>query len=166
MRTLFALAAAAVAITVAAPAMAQGQVTGSIGYTGMKTTDAPDVTLGAITGRVGYRQGWLGAEGEFSSGVKDDSFTVAGVPTKVQLKDQFAVYGMAIAPITPNFDVFARLGYGQTKTTSTDNSVNYGAGAEYFFDGKNGVRADYTRHDFQNNGTNFDTYGVSYVRKF
>ena len=166
MRTLIALATAAAVVAVAAPAMAQGQVTGSIGYTESKTTDAPDVSLGSITGRLGYRQGWLGAEGELSTGVKSDTFTVAGVSTKVQLKDQFAVYGMAIAPITPNFDVFARVGYGQTKTTSTDNSVNYGAGAEYFFDAKNGVRADYTRHDFQNSGNNFDTYGVSYVRKF
>ncbi len=47
------------------------------------------------------------------------------------------------------------------------DSVNYGVGGEYFFDGKNGVRVDYTRFDFQKSGAaDADTWSVGYVRRF
>ena len=47
------------------------------------------------------------------------------------------------------------------------DSWNYGVGANYYLDGKNGVRADWTRRDFtDDNGGELDTYGLSYVRRF
>jgi hypothetical protein len=57
-------------------------------------------------------------------------------------------------------------GYSQVNAVS----VNYGAGAQYMFDGRNGVRFDYTRRDFQASGfdnpKDTNTYSVSFVRRF
>lgn len=44
-------------------------------------------------------------------------------------------------------------------------SWNYGVGGQYFFDGKNGVRVDYTRQDFSGMPTE-DTWSVAYTRRF
>ena len=106
MKAILATAAAATVIAMAAPAAAQ--VDASIGYS---LTDAGDANLGAVTGRVGMRAGWLGAEGELSLGVGSDDVGAA----KVKLDNQWAVYGKAIAPVAENFDVFARVGYGESR---------------------------------------------------
>ena len=36
----------------------------------------------------------------------------------------------------------------------------------YFIDGQNGVRADWTRRDFRGDAGEADTYGLSFVRRF
>lgn len=173
MKALFVAATAVAAfasLAIAAPASAQ--VTASVAYSGANVDDAD---FGAITGRVGWRSNWLGVEGEVSGGVKDDTVNVAGTNVKVDLKNQIAAYGVAYLPVAPNFDLFARVGYGQTRIDAsaagttiagTDHSWNYGAGGQYFFDANNGVRADYTRLDFDNSGVNADVWSVGYVRKF
>jgi outer membrane immunogenic protein len=167
MKAILATAAAAAAIAIAAPAAAQVQADASIGYSHV---DADDANLGAITGRLGVRSGWLGAEGEVSVGVGDDDVGAA----KVKLDNQWAIYGKAIAPIQDSFDVFARVGYGESRvettlagvsSKNTDQSWNYGVGAEWFLDAQNGVRADYTRHNFDEN-EDADVWSLSYVRKF
>ena len=53
-----------------------------------------------------------------------------------------------------------------TSASDDGESWNYGVGGQYFFDDKNGVRADYTRHDFKDSSTDANTWSVSYVRKF
>lgn len=170
------LLATAALTLIAAPALAQDPahpVTGSIGYTQLDT-DGGD--LGAVTGRMGYdftRN--FGIEGEASIGVSDDDFTVAGVPGTIEHKYDAAAYGVAKLPINENLELFGRLGYGTTRvkaevagvqdSDSTD-SVNYGVGANYFIDGQNGVRADWTRRDFRGDAGEADTYGLSFVRRF
>ncbi|QDH74109.1 porin family protein [Brevundimonas sp. M20] len=169
------LATAAITL-IAAPAMAQepgSRVTGSIGYTQLDT-DGGD--LGAVTGRMGYdftRN--FGVEGEASIGVSDDDFTVAGVPGTVEHKYDAAAYGVAKLPINENFELFGRLGYGTTRVkaevagiqdSDSTESINYGVGANYFIDGQNGIRADWTRRDFRGDAGEADTYGVSFVRRF
>lgn len=174
------LATAAVTL-IAAPAMAQSvpanppanPVTGSVGYTHLDTDGG---NLGAITGRVGYDFNRnFGIEGEASIGVRDDDITVAGVNGKVEHDWDAAAYGVAKLPVNENFEIFGRLGYGTTSvkadvagvTASADGeSVNYGVGANYFIDGRNGVRADWTRRDFRGDGGEADTYGLSFVRRF
>ena len=162
----------------AAPAMAQSfndpQWTGSVGYTHL---DADDGELGAITGRLGYdftRN--FGIEGEASVGVKDEDVTIAGVDGSLEHEYDAAVYGVAKVPVSENLELFGRVGYGTTsikadvagvETSEDGESLNYGAGANYFFDGQNGLRADWTRRDFtDDNGGELDTYGLSYVRRF
>lgn len=171
------LATAAISLF-AVPAMAQTisspQWSGSAGYT---VLDGDDVTLGAITGRVQARlHPNFAVEGEASIGVKDDDITVAGVNGSVEQDYDAAAYAVGILPVSPNLELFGRVGYGTTKIKADvagiraeedGESVNYGAGANYFFDAQNGVRADWTRRDFtDDNGGELDTYGVSYVRRF
>lgn len=161
----------------AVPAMAQTvtnpQVYGSAGYTHLET-DGGD--LGAVTGRIGARlTPYLGVEGETSFGVRKDDRDVAGVPVEVRHRYDVAAYGVATLPVRPNIDLFARAGYGVTEvqaeaagvqTSDHLQSFNYGAGAEYRLDGQNGIRADWTRRDFRDDGGEADTYALSYVRRF
>ncbi|MDP1778300.1 MAG: porin family protein [Brevundimonas sp.] len=172
------LLATAALTLIAAPAMAQSisspQVTGSVGYT---VLDGDDASLGAITGRLNARVSpYFGVEGEASFGVKDDEVTVGAATGDLSHEYDVAAYGVATLPINENFELFGRLGYGTTQikadvagfsATEDGESVNYGVGANYFFDGRNGVRADWTRRDFtDDNGGELDTYGLSYVRRF
>jgi outer membrane immunogenic protein len=177
MNKIIALSAAAAALATVAgaalPAAAQSTTTGSIGWTDHSPGDA---NLNAITGRVTWTGGYFGVEGEVSGGVGNDTVNVAGTDVKVKLKDQAAVYGVAKMPLGNNLDVFARVGYGTTRVSGSafgasakdsENSWNYGVGGDYFFDGKNGIRADYTYEDFTKNGVGHaDVWGLGYVRKF
>lgn len=172
-------AAAFAAITAIVPAAAQAQEAGATtiyGSVGYSHADVDDVKLGAITGRVGARFGqYFGVEGEAGFGVKDDEVNVGGVNVDVELKHTAAIYGVGFLPVAPNADLFARIGYGTSKieasaggaSVSDDgDSWNYGVGGQYFLDDKNGVRADYTRYDFKDDGGEADVWSVSYVRKF
>ena len=147
---------------------------GSIGYTQL---DGDDGDLGAITARLDARlHPNFGLEGEASIGVRDDDFTVANVSGSIEHEYDAAAYAVGYLPLSPNLELFARVGYGTTSikadaagfSASEDGeSINYGVGANYFFDGVNGIRGDVTRRDFtDDNGGEIDTYGVSYVRRF
>jgi hypothetical protein len=174
--------AASVLALAAAPAFAQSGfggpvgLYGNLGYSHLNPNGADLNTLG---GRVGARWGYLGIEGEAAFGVGSDDIsttTSAGpVPGSVSLAHSFAGYAVGFLPITPRFDILARIGYGNThfnekfpgvKDTISKDSVNYGAGAQYFFTGHDGIRAEYTRNDYRDNFGHADVWGVSYVRKF
>jgi hypothetical protein len=47
-------------------------------------------------------------------------------------------------------------------------NINYGAGAQYFLDGKNGIRVDYTRRSYETQSAprDQDTWQVGYVHRF
>lgn len=150
-----------------------GQLYGSIGLGSLSTSkDLGDVNLGAVTLRAGTRLNpYVGFEGELAFGLQDDS--EGGVNT--ELSRQYAAYLVAYAPIRPNADLFARIGYGAQKYRFEQGdalyepvleSVNLGLGAQYFFDDRNGVRADLTHQEFVDSKADADTVSVSYVRKF
>jgi hypothetical protein len=147
---------------------------GTIGYAGADTDDA---NVGAIQGRLGARFGsYLGLEGELGVGVKDDTVDVGGTPVDIKLRHQEAIYGVGFVPLTPHFDILGRVGYGHSSiraesggisVTDGEDSWNYGAGAQYTFDDRNGVRVDYTRHNFQGSSiSDADVWSVAYLRKF
>ena len=178
MKTILAAASAALALA-AAPALvhAQAQPTpmfyGTIGYA---DSDLNHVNLGAIQGRLGARIGpYFGVEGELAGGVASDHYTSSGVDARVKLQNQEAIYGVGFLPLSPKLDVLARIGYGgQTFKVSTpgasasdsDNSWNYGVGAQYHFDDKNGVRADYTREAFLGARHSANVWAIAYTRSF
>ncbi len=162
------------ALPAAAQSVSAPQWYGTAGYTHL---DGEDGDLGAVTGRIGARLNPnFAIEGEGSIGVKDEDITVAGVNGTIEHEYDAAAYAVGIIPVSPNFELFGRVGYGTTSikaeaagfTAEEDGeSVNYGAGATYYLDGQNGLRADWTRRDFtDDNGGEIDTYGVSYVRRF
>ena len=171
--TLTALVAACALMPAAAYAQQDSRAYATLGYTAIETDQAE---LGAVTGRFGYKVlPWVGAEVEAGVGVEDDSFDVSinGSGT-IELKHDVAAYAVAFLPLGDHFEAHARIGYGTTKIESSvaavtvrdeGESFNYGVGASAFLDGWNGVRADWTRRDFQDGGE-ADTWSVSYIRRF
>ena len=171
------IAASAAAACFTLPALAQAQtapeVYGTLGYA---QGSSGGVDLGAVQGRVGARWHYFGVEGELAGGVKSDTTTVGATNVKVKLNDEEAVYGVGFLPVSPNFDLFARVGYGETNTKASSGALtadgsghswNYGVGGQYFFTPKDGLRIDYTRQDFTQSGSkDANVWGASYVRKF
>ncbi|MBI5942172.1 MAG: porin family protein [Caulobacterales bacterium] len=161
----FMIAASAAVLSVAAiPAVSQAQeVYGTIGYAGV---EADDANLGAIQGRLGYKfNPYVGIEGEAAFGVADD--TVSGVD--VELKHELGAYVVGFLPVTPKADLFARVGYTSSEFDTSLGSVDgdgaaWGVGGQYHFTDKDGVRVDWTRHDYDAGDAN--VWSVGYTRKF
>ncbi len=152
--------------------------------------EAFDTSLGAITGRVGARfNPYVGVEGEFSFGVVDSEqqgeLPIGGdaIPFTVStsLTNALAGYVVGFFPITQKFEILARLGVGQAEAdveiraddldlvdamSGGGDFYAVGVGAQYFFDGANGVRAEYTRFEVTDDGGDFDSVSISYVRSF
>ena len=176
--TLIAAAAAASAVALTAlPASAQSlSEPGFYGNLGYTFVDGDGANLGALTGRLGARvHQYFGAEAELGVGVDGDTTTIGNVNVKTKLKHSVAGYAVGFLPVQPNADLFIRGGYGSTRlrasapgvsVSDSEESWNYGAGGQYFFDANNGVRAEYTRHDFNHTAGSADAWAVSYVRKF
>jgi len=178
MKTLLIAGAALASLAAAVPAMAQPenpygpQFYGTLGYSDYDNHS----NTGAIQGRVGARFGrYFGVEGEIAGGVATGSTNVAGERDHVKLNDQYAGYAVGYLPVTHNADLFAKVGYGATDahitgpTVDTGNyrsGVAYGAGGQYFFNGPNGVRADYTRMNFGPTVGDSNVWSLAYVRKF
>lgn len=161
-RVLAAAAIAALGAAAAAPAMAQQDVsyTGVYGNLGWSQTDREGAKTQSIEGRAGYRfNRYLGVEAEVKGGLSTghSDFNLGAGPTGAGLKQTLggAGYVVGFLPITHKFDLLARVGYGASHydvsaTGSpnfgfTENGLRFGGGAEYFFDGRNGIRADWTR---------------------
>lgn len=162
----------------AAPLYAQAQnsteVYGSVNY-GQTRTKGADT--GAIQGRLGAKlTSNFGVEGEVAGGVDGDKIYTPGGPANVKMQHQAAAYAVGFLPVTPNLDLLARAGYGTTKFSTKNpaaaqfdgsrESWNYGVGAEYKFDDKNGLRADWTKSDYTKSDLSSDTVSVGYVRRF
>ena len=186
MKSLIIAATAMAGVAMAAPAFAQDQAAPSItspqgyvnmGYTG---TNPNGHDIGEITGRAGLRLGrYWGVEGELGTGVTSKSYTGAtGANTKLSAGPDAAAYGVGYLPLMGDrLDLIGRVGYGTelykvesgaSTRINTSHSFNYGAGAQYMLTGKDGIRVDYTRRDYQerNAPKDDDTWAVSYVRKF
>lgn len=162
------IATVATSALIASGAMAQGldNVYVNAGVT-QRHTDASDTA--SVTGRVGYvinKNFAVEAEGGF--GINED--TVLGV--EVKEKGNLGAYAVGILPVSEKFTLLGRMGYAHTwaeakafgiKAEDDDGSFAAGVGAEYSFDGKNGIRMDYTRLT-KNDGV--DLFSIAYSRKF
>jgi hypothetical protein len=188
----FSLFAASVgALGLALPAMAQAQTatppTGVYANLGYANADAGGVNLGAIQGRLGYRfNNWLGVEGELAGGIKSDHVDVATglvspatVRADVKLRHEEAIYGVGFLPLSNQWDLLARIGYGNQKVKASapgipgaeaeadGKSWNYGVGAQWHWDGMNGVRADYTRQEFTHGSSGHaNVWAIAFSHRF
>jgi outer membrane immunogenic protein len=152
----------AAATMLAAPAFmtAQAQTSGvyvSGGYSQIDGDGGAD--LGAITGRVGVDlTPNFAVEGEASVGVKGDSGT--------DLDSEFGAFVVGKLPISPSFDLFARVGASRIETSpgGDEDGLAYGAGGTFNLTPVDGIRLDWTRHDYDVG--NADAYSLSYVRSF
>lgn len=174
------IAASAVVFTVLpAAALAQNyddpRGYAAIGYGRVETEQAD---LGVVTGVAGWKLlPYLGVEAQASVGVEDEGFdfSIGGSSGAIELKHDVAAYAVGFLPIGDRIELFARVGYGTTAIESTEPSVsvlgdgesfNYGAGASVFLTSHDGLRADWTRREFQDEGGQADTWSVSYIRRF
>ena len=131
--------------------------------------DNPDVSLGAAQIRAGWEfNEFLGAEADAAIGIADDS--VAGVT--VDLNHQYGVYARGKVAFTDRFSGHVRVGYSSVdldvssagaSSSSSDDGVAYGVGGTFMFTDRQGLRADYTRHEFDDA---IDNISVSYVYRF
>lgn len=159
MKLQIALAAASMLV---APAFmtAQAQSTGvyvSGGYTQFEGDGGAN--LGGITGRVGVNlTPNIAIEGEGSFGVKDDSGT--------ELDNEFGAFVVGKLPVSPSFDLFARVGAARIETSpgGSEDGLAYGAGAQWNLTAQDGIRGDWTRHDYD--AGDVDAWSLSYVRSF
>lgn len=164
MKNIVIATVAAAAALASAPAFAQTAPISYYGTLGYAHVDDA-LNFGVVTARAGARFGqYLGAEVEGGLGVDGDS--------GVEIDHTLSAYAVGFLPVTPQFDLVARVGYGTTRVDAgalgkaSEESWNYGVGGQYFFDAANGLRAEYTRFDFNDGGGKSDVWSVSYVRKF
>lgn len=176
--------------TTTAPTLTQPQGYLNLGYTYLNPYGHD---LGELFGRGGVKfSRYWGVEGEIGGGVLGNHFaTGRGINSRVNLSEgiQSAIYGVGYVPLPvmggDKLELLARVGYGQTPlrirsdvgpSESNPNSAitvanwNYGAGLQYALNGKDGLRFDYTRRDFQykgpDNPKDMDTYSIAFVHKF
>jgi len=159
------IAASAAVLALAVPAMAQAQdhqVYGSIGYANVSVDP---ISLGALQGRLGVNfNDHFGVEGEAAFGISDDD--ILGIP--VELSSEFGLFGVVRLPVSENVDIFARGGWASANfdvggTEFDQDGGAYGAGVQVFFNESNGVRADYTRYEFDDSA---DVWSISFVHIF
>lgn len=189
MKALFGAAAIA-ALLVATPTFAQGFGQDryiNLGYTnfaldevGNEDVGDVDFNLGAVTGRIGAKfNPNFGVEGELGIGVRDQEEGDGLTTVTTKLKYEAGAFLVGYLPVSPNAELFARLGVGVSelevefadnlRTETVEGSETFfglGVGGQYMFDGVNGVRGDYTRYSGDDESVEFDALSVSYVRKF
>ena len=144
---------AAIAALALAAAGAQAQLHGELGYSAIDVDGSgSSVKLGALTGIVGYDlHPNLAAEGMLAFGVNDDKVNGA----KVELEHSYGLFLKPRLMLSPNFELFGRLGYVESKLkasapgygslTDTDGDWAYGLGGNYYFDRHTYLNANYLR---------------------
>ena len=151
-------------------------------------TEDVDVTF--LNGRLGYRvNDFFAIEGEIGFGLGGDEFDrvvpidVLGTPVNVDanisgdVDNYYIAFARGILPIADQFDIFARIGYGEATGEASvvgmvagltgagsvsDNisGVAYGVGGQYNLTANDGIRADYIRLD------DTDIISLAYSRRF
>jgi outer membrane immunogenic protein len=186
------IAAGAAVLASALPFAAWAQegkaATGVYANIGSADAHTRELDLGTLFGRLGYRfNPWIGIEGEIAGGLNSDRSTHGVSPIVVapsifgaRISSQEAIYGVGFWPVAPNWDLIGRIGYGHTRAKITqsgeifflrrsvgEDSWNSGVGAQYHWAGRNGVRADYTRQEFDGRVLDHaDVWSFAYSRRF
>jgi len=158
MKLKLALAAAAALV---APAFMSAHAQNANVYinAGYSNFDGNGATLGALTGRVGVGLGPnFAIEGEASFGIDDDS--------GLELDNEIGAFVVGKLPVSQQFDVFARVGVARIETSpgGSEDGLAYGAGGQFWLTGNDGIRGDFTRHDYD--AGEVDQWNISYVRRF
>jgi outer membrane immunogenic protein len=108
-------------------------------------------------------------------GVETETYDRAGPYLSEGMRKDFerdrrpAAYGVAYMPIAPRAEVFARVGYGGSKSAFSgprDDSWRYGAGAQYRMNSRDGFRADYTRQGQPRRGVKANIFSIGLVSRF
>jgi outer membrane immunogenic protein len=151
-------AAAALSVPAFMPASAQqANVYINAGYTQFDGDGGGDV--GGLTGRVGVGFGrYFAVEGEATIGITDDD--------GLELDNELGAFVVGKLPVASSFDIFGRVGVSRIETSPGGDAdgLAYGIGGEFHLTDKDGIRGDWTRHDYDEGEA--DAYSISYVRRF
>lgn len=151
-------------------------------------TEDADITM--INGRVGYRfNDFFAVEGEIGFGLGGDDFDrtipvdVLGTPENIDtnvtldVDNYYIGFVRGIYPVSEQFDIFGRIGYGEATAdadvvgtvrgftasgsgSTSESGFAYGVGAQYNLTHHDGIRADYTRLE------DTDIISLAYSRRF
>lgn len=164
---------AAIAALAFAAAGAQAQLYGELGYSAVKVDGAgANIDLGALTGVIGYGvHPNLAVEGMLAFGVNDDRIGAA----KVELEHSYGLFAKPRVMLSPNFELFGRLGYVESKLktsapgyqslSDTDGDWAYGVGANYYFDRNSYLGANYLQF-YDKDGVKADGFTIGVGMKF
>lgn len=122
---------------------------------------------------------YFGVEAQASFGVSKIEDNTFNTPVEVGISSSIAGFGVARLPVSDQFNIFGRIGYHSTEvsgdvaglTPAIDldlDGLAFGGGIEFFFDGRNGIRAEYTNLDAGDDGIDgsLDTVSLGYVVRF
>lgn len=149
----FIVKSAAAAALVLAAVGAQAQLYGEVGYSAVNVdAGSTDVNLGTLTGIIGYGvHPNLAIEGMLAFGVQDDSIGSA----KVELEHAYGVFAKPRVMLSPNFELFGRLGYVESKLkasapgygslSDSDGDWAYGLGGNYYFNPNTYLSVNYLK---------------------
>ncbi len=164
---------ATIAALALAAAGAQAQLYGEIGYSWLDVDGGgSSVDLGALTGTVGYGvHPNLAVEGMLAFGIQDDKIGSA----KVELEHSYGLFAKPRVMLSPNFELFGRLGYVESKLkasaagyrslTDTDGDWAYGVGGNYYFDRNSYLSANYLRF-YDKDNVKGDGFSIGVGMKF
>ncbi|MDB2437802.1 porin family protein [Hellea sp.] len=143
--------------------------------------DAFEFDAYTLSGKLGYKfTKYFGVEGQAGFGIIDDDDTIQGIDTSVGVDSTFSGFGIARIPTGSGLNLFIRGGYHFTQLSASAGDFDVdvdvdgfalGIGSEYSWDGKNGIRLEYTYldagsdDDFDIDGGS-NVYSLSYVRNF
>ena len=107
-----------------------------------------------IGGKVGYDlMDYVAVEVQGSVGVVDEKDTIGSITAKAGYDYIAGAFSVLKLPLSENFQPFVRTGYyftelsasaaGQSQSVSFDGFA-VGGGAQFMWDSKNGIRAEYT----------------------
>lgn len=167
-----------VAVIASAMAMsAHAQDAGSKYYVeaGASSIEFLDEDFGTLNIGGGYNLNrYFAVEGNLAFGVTEKTYDIGGTDIKAKVDYTLGAYAVGSLPVSENVDLLGRVGFmkGQFKVSGfgasekvDDTGPAFGVGVRYFPNGGvHGVRADYTRYEFDDVDGQF--IQVSYVRRF
>lgn len=169
----FAKVALATILATGLATTAAAQDSGAYINVGVDAVEFDAYTLG---GKIGYNfNDFFGIEGQAAFGIIDDTEDFFGEEFNVGVDSLFGGFAIARFPLAESFDVFARAGYQTTKVGASGggesasesfDGLALGAGGQYFFTDKDGIRVEYTYLDLPEDSGNGNIFSVSYVRNF
>lgn len=155
--------------------------------------ESANITM--ITGRLGYRlNSYFAIEGDAGFGIGGDSLqrtipvAVDGIGTvnvnadaDLDVENYFGIFARGILPVSDQFDIFLRGGYGTAEAeatavattdflagfsaTTTDSQSTdgfaYGIGGQYHINERHGIRADFSAI-----GSEAQFFSLAYALKF
>ncbi len=169
-------AISAVALVAAFAGAAQAQDAGKYYVEGgYANVHLQDENLGTANFGAGIKfNKYFGAEANASFGITEKSITEQNATVDIKVDNVVAAYLVGSYPVSANVEILGRVGFlrgemnikgGGLKVSVDDDAFAAGVGVRYFPNGGvHGVRADFTRADFD--GNDIDQLSVSYVRRF